>query len=104
LLIAALSFAGVPPLGGFIAKYLVFTSAIQGFVWLAIIGVIMSVVQTAYLFRLVNYMYSKKPKEETKIREPKRLLIPIFILAGAIIVLGLFPSIALDLLKHVAIP
>jgi NADH-quinone oxidoreductase subunit N len=102
LLIAALSFAGVPPLGGFIAKYLVFTSAIEAnFTWLAVIGVIMSVLQTAYLFRLVNVMYAKKPVDETKIKEPLRLLIPVFILVGAVIILGLFPSIVLDPLQHV---
>jgi NADH-quinone oxidoreductase subunit N len=102
LLIAALSFAGVPPLGGFIAKYLVFTSAIEAnFAWLAVIGVLMSVLQTAYLFRLVNVMYAKKPAVETKIKEPVRLLIPIFILVGAIIILGLFPSIVLDPIQHV---
>ena len=102
LLIAALSFAGVPPLGGFIAKYLVFTTAIEAnFTWLAVIGVIMSVVQTAYLFRLVNVMYAKKPADETKIKEPVKLLIPIFILVGAVIILGLFPSIVLDPIQHV---
>jgi proton-translocating NADH-quinone oxidoreductase chain N len=102
LLMAVLSFAGVPPFGGFIAKYLVFTSAIQSnMAWLAVIGVLMSVVQTAYLFRLVNYMYGKSPKDEKKIREPKRLLIPVFILAGAIIVLGLYPQIVLNLIEPV---
>ena len=61
----------------------------------------MSVLQTAYLFRLVNVMYSKKPADETKIREPVRLLIPVFILVGAVILLGLFPSIVLDPIQHV---
>ena len=104
LLIAAFSFAGVPPLGGFIGKYLVFTAAIESgtYTWLAVIGVIMSVLQTAYLFRLVNIMYARKPKDETRIREPKRLLIPIFILVGALIILGLFPSIVLDPIQHAA--
>jgi NADH-quinone oxidoreductase subunit N len=102
LLIAAFSFAGVPPLGGFIAKYLVFTAAIESgtYTWLAVIGVIMSVLQTAYLFRLVNVMYARKPKIEGRVKEPKRLLIPILILVGALIVLGLFPSIALDPIQH----
>jgi NADH-quinone oxidoreductase subunit N len=100
LLIAVLSFVGVPPLGGFIGKYLVFTAAIKAnFVWLAVIGVLASVLQTAYLFRLVNFMYAKQPKDETKIKEPKKLLIPLFILVAAIIILGLFPSIVLDLIK-----
>ena len=92
LLLAALSFAGVPPLGGFTAKFLVFTAAIQAnMAWLAVIGVLVSVLQTAYLFRLINYMYGKKPKDEKRIKEPKLLLIPVFILVVAIIVLGALP-------------
>ena len=99
LLIAALSFAGVPPLGGFTAKFLVFTAAIQSnMAWLAIIGVMVSVLQTAYLFRLINFMYGKRPKDETRISEPKRLLIPVFILVAAIIILGLYPQIVLNLI------
>jgi NADH:ubiquinone oxidoreductase subunit 2 (subunit N) len=103
LLLAALSFAGVPPLGGFTAKFLVFTAAIQANMsWLAIIGVLMSVLQTAYLMRLVNYMYAKKPSDEgEKVKEPKRLLIPIFILVAAIIVLGLYPQIVFNLIEPV---
>ena len=104
LVIAALSFAGVPPLGGFMGKYLVFTAAIQsGFSWLAVIGVIVSVLQTAYLFRLINYMYSRKPKDEKIIKEPKKLLVPVLILAAALIILGLFPSLVMDLLQNVFI-
>jgi proton-translocating NADH-quinone oxidoreductase chain N len=100
LVIAGLSFAGVPPFGGFMAKYLVFTAAIQANLgWLAVIGVLTSVLQTAYLFRLVNYMYAKKPKDETKIKEPKKLLIPILILAAAIIILGLYPQIVFNLIE-----
>ena len=102
LLIAALSFAGVPPLGGFTAKFLVFTAAIQANLsWLAVIGVLTSVLQTAYLMRLVNYMYARKPKDETTIKEPKRLLIPIFILVAAIIILGLYPQIVFNLIQPV---
>jgi proton-translocating NADH-quinone oxidoreductase chain N len=99
LLLAAFSFAGVPPLGGFTAKYLVFTSALEAnMTWLAVIGVLASVLQTAYLFRLINYMYGKKPKEEGRIKEPKLLLIPVFILVAAIIILGLYPNIVLNLI------
>jgi proton-translocating NADH-quinone oxidoreductase chain N len=99
LLLAALSFAGVPPLGGFTAKFLVFTAAIQANMsWLAVIGVLVSVLQTAYLLRLINYMYGKKPKDEKRIKESKLLLIPVFILVAAIIVLGLYPEIVLRLI------
>ena len=78
LVIGLLSFAGVPPLGGFTAKFLVFTAAIQANMnWLALIGILTSVLQTAYLMRLINYMYGKKSENSKKINEPKKLLIPI---------------------------
>jgi NADH-quinone oxidoreductase subunit N len=100
LVIAGLSFAGVPPLGGFIGKYLVFTAAISvDLTWLAIIGVITSVLQTAYIFRLINVMYGKQPKVEGSIKEDKRILIPVFILVAAIFILGLFPDIVLQLIN-----
>ncbi len=103
LVMAGLSFAGIPPFGGFMAKYLVFTSAIEANLsWLAVIGVLTSVLQTAYLFRLINYMYARKPKDDIVIKESKRLLIPIFILVGAIIILGLYPQIVFNLLQPVA--
>jgi len=103
LLLSAFSFAGVPPLAGFIAKYLVFTAAIEANLsWLAVIGVLTSIIQTAYLLRLINYMYAKAPKEkEMKIEEPRRLLAPIFIIVAAIIVLGIYPTIILNLIEPI---
>jgi NADH-quinone oxidoreductase subunit N len=102
LIMAGLSFAGVPPLGGFMGKYLVFTSAISAdFTWLAVIGVLTSVLQTAYIFRLVNVMYGKQSKIETVIKEDKRILIPVFILVAAIFILGLFPNTVLSLIQPI---
>jgi len=103
LLLSVFSFAGVPPLAGFIAKYLVFTAAIEANLsWLAVIGVLASVVQTAYLLRLVNRMYARTPQENAiRIKEPKRLLVPIFILAATVIILGIYPTIVLNLIQPV---
>jgi proton-translocating NADH-quinone oxidoreductase chain N len=102
LVMASLSFAGVPPFGGFLAKVFVFSAAIQGNLWwLAVIGVVTSVLQTAYLFRLVYIFYGKKAKDETSIKEQKRILIPIFILAGTLIVVGIYPQIVLGLIHPV---
>jgi len=85
-------FCRCPPSRRIHSEIPVFTAAIEADLsWLAIIGVITSVIQTAYLLRLINYMYGRKPEEETRITESKRLLIPIFLLVGAIIVLGLYP-------------
>ncbi len=102
LIMAGLSFAGVPPLGGFIAKYFVFTAAIEAnFAWLAVIGVLTSVLQTAYIFRLINVMYGKKAKDEKSITENKLILIPVFLLVIVIFTLGLFPDIVLQLIQPV---
>lgn len=102
LVFAGLSFAGVPPLGGFMAKYIVFTSAITvDLTWLAIIGVLTSVLQTAYIFRLINIMYGKPAADPKAILEGKRILIPIFILVAAIFVLGLFPDLVLQLINPI---
>jgi NADH-quinone oxidoreductase subunit N len=99
---ASLSFAGVPPFGGFFAKLFVFTAAIQGnLAWLAVIGVITSVLQTAYLFRLIYVFYGKKAPDETAIKESKRIMIPIFILAATLITVGIFPSVVLNLVHPV---
>jgi len=102
LVMASLSFAGVPPFGGFFAKLFVFTAAIEGnLAWLAVIGVITSVLQTAYLFRLIYIFYGKKAKDESAIKESKRIMIPIFILAGTLIVVGVYPQVVLSLIHPV---
>jgi NADH-quinone oxidoreductase subunit N len=52
------SLAGVPPLAGFFAKFYVFNAAIQAHLyWLAIVGVILSVISAYYYLRIVKVMY-----------------------------------------------
>ena len=58
LLILMFSLAGVPPLVGFWAKYSVLVAAVgAGLVWLAVAGVIASVIGAFYYLRIVYYMY-----------------------------------------------
>ncbi|MCC5969819.1 MAG: NADH-quinone oxidoreductase subunit NuoN [Pararhodobacter sp.] len=58
LLILMFSLAGVPPLVGFWAKFSVLTAAVgSGLVWLAVAGVIASVIGAFYYLRIVYYMY-----------------------------------------------
>ncbi len=52
------SLAGVPPLAGFFAKFYVFNAAIQAHLyWLAVAGVVLSVVGAYYYLRIVKIMY-----------------------------------------------
>jgi NADH-quinone oxidoreductase subunit N len=56
------SLAGVPPLAGFFAKFYVFNAAIQAHLyWLAIVGVVLSVVGAYYYLRIVKVMYFDEP-------------------------------------------
>lgn len=58
LLILMFSLAGVPPLVGFWAKFAVLTAAVDaGLVWLAVGGVLASVIGAFYYLRLVYFMY-----------------------------------------------
>jgi proton-translocating NADH-quinone oxidoreductase chain N len=97
---AALSFSGVPLFAGFIAKYMVFTSVLKSSVaWLAIVGVLNSVLQTSYFLRVIHHFYAKSPKSDATIKEPLKLLIPIYCVVVIIVVLGLYPDLVLDLLS-----
>jgi NADH-quinone oxidoreductase subunit N len=61
------SLAGLPPTGGFVAKFYVFSAAVKaGYVWLAVIAVLNSVVSVYYYLRLVVVMYMQPPPEEAR--------------------------------------
>lgn len=102
LAVAALSFPGIPGLAGFMAKYMIFTAAVEANMpALAVVGVLNSVVELAYFVRLLRYMYAKPVGETMKLKEPKRLLVPIYILVAAIIFLGIYPTAVLQLITPV---
>jgi len=67
LLVSFLSLAGIPPFGGFAGKLFVFASAIQAhLVWLAIIGIINSVVGLYYYLVVLKVVYLLRSENETK--------------------------------------
>jgi len=94
-----LSMAGIPIFSGFFAKLFLFNQTIEaGYIALVIVAVINSIISVGYYFKLILAMYSKEPNQE---RTGK----PFLIYAVAVIsitlniVLGLFPSLVLDLLN-----
>ncbi len=93
-----LSMAGIPIFAGFFAKLFLFNQTIQaGYIALAIVAIVNSIISVGYYFKLILAMYTKEPNEA-------RTATPISIYAVAIIAivlniaLGLFPSLILDLL------
>jgi NADH-quinone oxidoreductase subunit N len=65
-----LSFTGIPPTFGFLGKFYLFRSAIEaGYVWLAIIGVLTSLIAAYYYLRVVVMMFMREGAPEVE-REP----------------------------------
>jgi NADH-quinone oxidoreductase subunit N len=58
MLVFMLSFIGVPPTIGFVGKFYLFRTALAGgYIWLAVIGVLTSLLSAYYYLRVVVYMY-----------------------------------------------
>jgi len=96
LLILMFSLAGVPPLVGFWAKFAVLAAAVSaGMVWLAVAGVIASVIGAFYYLRIVYYMYFGEEREslDTDIATVQRVLLTV---SAAAMVLGVFNLFGVD--------
>lgn len=101
--IALLSLAGIPPTAGFFAKYYVLTAAVEsGHYWLAIIGVLGSLVGVYYYFRIIIAMYFKDAKEGVEYTADAKHQALLFVTATATIVLGLLPDLILNIGKTVS--
>ncbi len=62
-----LSFAGIPPTVGFVGKFYLFRAALDaGYVGLAIVGVLASVVSVYYYMRVVTTMYMRAGEAEAR--------------------------------------
>lgn len=95
------SLSGIPPFAGFFGKYYVFAGAVQaGFTWLAILGVLMSVVSAYYYLRLVVLMYFKE--QQSILEAPATTLgfTALIIAAVALVGFGVFPDTILSVTTH----
>lgn len=94
LTVALLSLTGIPLTGGFMGKFYLFTAAIQdGYVGLAIVGVLNSLVSVYYYFRVIVYMYMKDPSESSTPAPLSRTLQAITAIGVAIVLfLGIHPD------------
>jgi NADH-quinone oxidoreductase subunit N len=67
MMVTFLSLAGMPPLGGFIAKVLVFAAAVEaGLVWLAVVGVLNSIIGLYYYLIILKVVFLYRSEDEDK--------------------------------------
>lgn len=93
------SLAGIPPFAGFFGKYYVFIAAIKAnLVWLAIVGVVSSVISVYFYLRIVVLMYFKEPESEISLANSNSGLLAVIISVLLVVVLGLAPGSIIDLI------
>jgi NADH-quinone oxidoreductase subunit N len=98
MLLVMFSLAGIPPTLGFYAKFSVLEAAVnQGFVWLAVIAVLTSVVGAFYYLRVVKLMYFDDPVDETPIAAPGDARALLSANGLALLVLGVLPQYLMGL-------
>jgi NADH-quinone oxidoreductase subunit N len=92
-----LSLGGFPPTSGFIAKWYVFTAAVEaGHYWLAIIGVLTSVVSVFFYLRIVVMMYMTPTESPVRVPAiPKLAGAALVVSAILIFYLGILPTLVL---------
>jgi NADH-quinone oxidoreductase subunit N len=93
MLVAFLSLAGMPPFVGFVAKVFVFSAAIEeGWIWLAIVGILNSIVGLYYYLNVLKYVYLFRLENQDEEQHPIPLFRPVAValvlLVAGILLLG----------------
>jgi NADH-quinone oxidoreductase subunit N len=94
-----LSLTGMPPTVGFIGKFYIFRAAIDAnLIWLALIGVITSLISAYYYLRVIVVMYMRAGEPET--RSESWLNATVWMAGIGTIVFGIVPGPLLALASH----
>jgi len=95
-----LSLTGIPLTAGFTGKWFVFSAALEAnLVVLAIIGVLTSVVSAYYYVRVIVNMYLREGDGDKAAGATNYVTWAIMAACAGTVLLGIFPGLALDLLK-----
>ena len=100
-----LSLIGIPFTGGFFGKFYAFSAAISnGYVWLALIGLLNSGVACFYYLRLLAALYARPVTDSLGYAPVRKLTVPAGLaLAGtalSTLALGIFPGHLLNLVQR----
>ncbi len=94
LLVILFSLAGVPPLGGFFAKFYVFVAVVEQKMYaLAIIGLLTTVMSAFYYLKIIRTIYFDDGSVAYESPKNKTALVSIFISCTILITFFLYPSI-----------
>jgi len=102
MIVFMLSLAGIPPLVGFVGKFYIFSAAVRaGYVGLAVIGVLNSVISVYYYVGVLVRMYMTEGALEIPVLSDRPYLVATLLLtATGTVLLGLFPSSLYELARQ----
>jgi NADH-quinone oxidoreductase subunit N len=104
MLIIMFSMAGVPFFIGFFAKLSVLQAVVAaGYIWLAVLAVVMSLIGAFYYLRVVKVMYFDAPEDSAPIHAPADVKVMLSVNGLAIAVLGLLPQGLMSLCAYALI-
>ena len=99
LTLCLISLIGMPPAAGFMAKFYLFSAAVQnGLLWLVAIAVINSVISAYYYLRVVKVMWFGEPVSEGKMPSSGGLRLALALCCLGVLFMGIVP----DLMMKVA--
>src|SRR5436189_1334843 len=94
LSIFLLSLAGVPGTAGFAGKFFIFRAAVESrLIWLAIIGVVTTVISFYYYLYIIVQMYMREPKDEfSDVHVPGAVKLALLVSVAGTLCLGILPT------------
>ena len=104
LLIILFSLAGIPPLAGFFAKFYIFKSVLeQSMYFLAIVGLLSTVVAAFYYIRIIKIIYFDKEKEKYDTDHSLWLKFSLTTSTLLILIYFIFPSQLIEVISRINI-
>ena len=102
LLLILFSLAGIPPLAGFFAKFYVFMAVIKNEMYfLAITGLLSTVIAAFYYLRIIKIIYFDREKEKFDTQNSLALKISLFITTIFILFYFIFPSTLIQIVSRI---
>ena len=93
LALSMISLIGIPPTAGFMGKLYLFNAAVSSdLVWLAVVGVLNSVVSAYYYLRVIKTMFLAPAESEERINYSSPVLVAVAVSAIGILLIGVLPG------------
>ena len=103
-LIILFSLAGIPPLAGFFAKFYIFTAVLeQSMYFLAITGLLSTVIAAYYYLRLIKIIYFDSEKEKYETNHNIGLKISLLISSIFILFYFIYPSWLTEIIENIIV-